>query len=165
MIKYISTAAALKCFSSAPLTRSLYRKLGNRLGNSRRSKGVMPSYYPERLKWVLRLQRQHHIVKNGDRILELGTGWLHWEALTLRLFYDIEAVLFDVWDNRQLGGLKNYVRQLAPMLNNGFHLTEAETRRARSLSNEILATESFESLYIFLCLKYFVEIFCSLCQF
>ena len=125
----------------------------------------MPSYYPERLKWVLRLQRQHHIVKNGDRILELGTGWLHWEALTLRLFYDIEAVLFDVWDNRQLGGLKNYVRQLAPMLNNAFHLTEAETRRARSLSNEILATESFESLYRLLGFKYVVESFGSLSQF
>ena len=32
--------------------------------------------------------------------------------MTLRLFYDIKAVLFDVWDNRQLGGLKNYIRQL-----------------------------------------------------
>ena len=69
---------------------------------------------PDRVKRMLRLQKNYNIVHHGDRILELGTGWLHWEALTLRLFYDIEAVLFDVWDNRQLGGLKNYLATVAP---------------------------------------------------
>src|SRR6202040_1146893 len=100
--------------------RSFYRRLGNTVGNRRRSSGVMPDYYAERVKRMLRLQKQYSIVSDGDRIIELGTGWLHWEALTLRLFYDIKAVLFDVWDNRQLGGLKNYVRQLKPMLSDGF---------------------------------------------
>src|SRR5438105_8986447 len=123
MLKYVTTAVALKCFSSCQLTRSVYRKLGNRVGDKRRSVGRLPTYYPERLKRMLRLIRNHGIVKNGDRILELGTGWLHWEALTLRLFFDIEAVLFDVWDNRQLGALKNYIRQLKPMLANGFQLS------------------------------------------
>ena len=80
----------------------------------------MPGYYPDRVKRMLRLQKNYNIVHHGDRILELGTGWLRWEALTLRLFYDIEAVLFDVWDNRQLGGLKNYLRQLRPLLSNNF---------------------------------------------
>jgi len=57
----------------------------------------MPGYYPDRVKRMLRLQKNYNIVHHGDRILELGTGWLRWEALTLRLFYDIEAVLFDVY--------------------------------------------------------------------
>src|SRR6266480_5853624 len=157
MVKYITTAVALKCFSSGPLMRSVYRSLGNQVGNKRRSSEAMPGYYAERVKRMLRLQRQHNIVRGGDRILELGTGWLHWEALTLRLFYDIEAVLFDVWDNRQLGALKNYVRQLGPMLNSGFGLTAAESQRAQSLIKQILKVESFEELYNLLGFKYVVE--------
>jgi len=48
------------------------------------------------------------------------------------LFYDNKAVLFDVWDNRQLGGLKNYARQLKPILR-GFELAEAEANKAHAL--------------------------------
>jgi SAM-dependent methyltransferase len=165
MVKYITTALALKFFSSGPLMRSLYRKLGNTVGNKRRSSGAMPGYYPHRVKRMLRLQKQHSIVRNGDRILELGTGWLHWEALTLRLFYDIKAVLFDVWDNRQLGGLKNYVQQLGPMLNDGFGLSEAEFGRAQSLIEEILKVESFDGLYELLGFEYVVESSGSVRQF
>src|SRR5205809_6358345 len=147
MVKYIATAIALKCFSCTPLTRSLYRQLGNRAGNNRRSVGTMPAYYPERVRRMLHLQREYGIVRDGDRILELGTGWLHWEALTLRLFYDVEAVLFDVWDNRQLGGVKNYLRQLRPMLNDDFELSVTALKRAQTLINEILKVNSFAELY------------------
>src|SRR5258708_7129618 len=122
MVKYVAVALALKAFSCGSLMRHLYRGLGNRVGGKRRTTGVMPDYYVERLQRMLRLNRQYQIVRDGDRILELGTGWLHWEALTLRLFFDIEAVLFDVWDNRQLGGLKNYLGQLSARLNDGFGL-------------------------------------------
>ncbi len=164
MVKYITTAVALKCFSSGPWMRSLYRRLGNTVGNKRRSSEAMPGYYPDRVKRILRLQKQHNMVRNGDRILELGTGWLHWEALTLRLFYDIEAVLFDVWDNRQLGGLKNYVRQLGPMLSDGFGLSAPELTRAQSLIEEILKVESFDQLYELLDFKYVVGSSGSLLQ-
>src|ERR1043165_3728637 len=102
MIKYIAVALSLKSFSCGPAMRLLYRQLGNKVGGRRRATGPMPGYYAERIKRMLRLTRQYNIVRDGDRILELGTGWLHWEALTLRLFFDIKAVLFDVWDNRQL---------------------------------------------------------------
>jgi hypothetical protein len=71
MIKYVSTAVALKCFSSTALTRKVYRSLGTRVGNKRRSAGTMPGYYADRVKRMLRLQRQHGIVKDGDRIMEL----------------------------------------------------------------------------------------------
>jgi len=165
MVKYITTAVALKCFSSSRLMRDLYRRLGNAVGNKRRSSEAIPAYYPDRVKRMLRLQRQNNIVNNGDRILELGTGWLHWEALTLRLFYDIEAVLFDVWDNRQLGGLKNYVRQLGPTLNDGFELSAPELKRAQSLIEEILKVESFDELYKLLGFEYVVESSGSLSQF
>jgi SAM-dependent methyltransferase len=165
MLKYIITAMALKVFSSNSLARGQYRKLGNSLGGTRRRTELMPGYYPERLKRMLRLQRQHNIVRDGDRILELGTGWLHWEALTLRLFVDIEAVLFDVWDNRQLQGLKNYLQQLRPLLNDGFGLSEAELRRAHSLIEAIIMVESFDDLYNLLGFRYVVESAGSLSQF
>jgi SAM-dependent methyltransferase len=165
MVKYITTAVALRGFSYSPATRSLYRSLGNRAGNKRRSSGPMPGYYPERVKRMLRLQRQYKIVREGERIMELGTGWLHWEALTLRLFCDIEALLIDVWDNRQLGGLKNYIRQLKPMLDDGFELSEAEVKRAQSLIETILKVESFSELYELLGFEYVVESSGSLAQF
>src|SRR5437667_6192452 len=157
MVKYVTTAVALKCFSSGPLMRSLYRRLGNTVGNKRRSSEAMPDYYPDRIKRMLRLQRQHNIVRSGDRIIELGTGWLHWEALTLRLFYDIEAVLFDVWDNRQLGAVKNYLRQLRPMLNDDFELSVTALKRAQTLIDEILKVNSFAELYELLGFEYVVE--------
>ena len=125
----------------------------------------MPGYYPERVKRMLRLNRQNEIVRNGDRILELGTGWLHWEALTLRLFFDIEAVLFDVWDNRQLGGLKNYVRQLRPLLEDGFQLLAEKVNRARAIIDAILKVSSFDELYNLLGFKYLVESSGSLSEF
>jgi len=165
MVKYITTAVALKCFSLNSFTRGIYRKLGNRVGGKRRRVGVMPGFYPERVKRITRLVKQHAIVKDGDRILELGTGWLHWEAITLRLFFDLEAVLFDVWDNRQLGGLKNYLKQLRPLLSTGFELSDAELRRAQSLIDSIIKVESFAELYQLLGFTYAVESSGSLDQF
>ena len=41
-------------------------------------------------------------------------------------------------DNRQLGGLQNYVRQLSPLLGNGFDLSPAELERARTLIDQIV---------------------------
>ena len=165
MVKYITTAVALKCFSSSSLMRTFYRRLGNAVGNKRRASETMPTYYAERLKRMLRLQKEHNILSSGDRILELGTGWLHWEALTLRLFYDIEAVLFDVWDNRQLGGLQNYVRQLRSMLSDGFGVSATKLKRAQSIIDEILMVQSFNELYELLGFKYVVENSGSLSQF
>ncbi len=165
MIKYIATAVALKGFSCGPQMRGIYRWLGNRFGNRRRGSGRMPDYYADRVKRMLRLNRQHGIVRDGDCIFELGTGWLHWEALTLRLFFDIKAVLYDVWDNRQLGGLKNYLRQLGPLLNNGFELSPEELQRAQSLIEAILKVESFAELYKLLGFEYVVESSGSLSRF
>jgi SAM-dependent methyltransferase len=125
----------------------------------------MPTYYPDRLRRMLRLQKEHQLVRDGDRILELGTGWLHWEALTLRLFYDIEALLFDVWDNRQLGGLVNYVRQLRPMLEHGLDLSQTQISRAQCLIDKIIHVRSFDDLYDLMGFQYVVDSSGSLSRF
>jgi len=158
MVKYVATAAALKCFSAGPYMPKLYRRLGNLAGNRRRGTGQIPAYYLERLKRFIRLQRKYGLVQDGDRVLELGTGWMHWEAITTRLLLDSHAVLFDVWDNRQLGGLKNYVAQLGPALkDNGFELSAAEYERAQLLIREIGKVNSFEELYRLLDFEYVLE--------
>jgi len=166
VVKYVLTAVALKCFSAGPPMRRLYRIMGNLAGNRRRGTTSIPSYYLERIKRLLRLQGQYGLVHDGDRILELGTGWLHWEALTTRLFFDIEAALFDVWDNRQLAGLKNYVAQLGAILRAG-HLgvSALESARAESLIQTIMKVDSFEELYKLLNFEYVIESAGSLNQF
>jgi hypothetical protein len=165
MVKYVAAAVALKCLSSTSATRSLYRRVSNAVGNSKRAAGPMPAYYLERVKRTLEVANKYQIVRDGDRIIELGTGWLHWEALTLRLFWDVEAVLYDVWDNRQLGGLKNYWGQFRNMLETELGLRPAQLRRARSVLDTITTVDSFEELYAKLGLRYVVETSGSLEQF
>jgi hypothetical protein len=165
MFKYVASAVALKCFSAGPVMRGLYRAAGNRVGNKHRQAGVMPQYYLERVKRTVRIAKEYGIVRDGARVIELGTGWLHWEALTLRLFWDIEAICFDVWDNRQLGGLKNYWNQLGGLLESHLDLTAAQLRRAREILTIISKVESFDELYSTLGFKYVVDAEGSLRQF
>ncbi len=157
MLRYTATGLALKCFSASAATRAMYRHIGNRLGNRSRRLGVMPAFYADRLKRMLRLSREVGFVRDGDRILELGTGWMHWEAFALRLFYDVQGVLYDVWDNRQLEGMKNYFGQLAPMLEDGFGLSEEQIVRARGRIRQIQEARSFEELYEIFGFEYVVE--------
>jgi predicted SAM-dependent methyltransferase len=111
------------------------------------------------------LHKTYNLVRNGDRIIELGTGWLHWEALTTRLFVDVQAVLFDVWDNRQMSGLKNYVAQLSLILEeSGFGLSVHELSRTQSVIQSILKVGTFDELYKLLEFEYLVESSSSLKQ-
>jgi hypothetical protein len=156
MIKYVAAAMTLKAFSAHPSTMRLYRELGNKFGSKKRATGTMPNYYFERLSRMVRLHKRHGTLKNGDRLLELGTGWLHWEAITCRLFFDIEAVLFDVWDNRQLSGLKNYIGQLDRMLDR-LDVEGLDLDHAHRLIAEIRKTENFKDLYDLLGFRYCVD--------
>jgi hypothetical protein len=137
--------------------RRVYRTVANHVGDRRRGIGVVPAYYLQRFKRIVRLNREHQIVGHGDRILELGTGWLHWEALTLRLLWDVQAVLFDVWDNRQLSGLKNYCRQLSAVLDHDLGLTTSEICRSTRILEQIAAVRSFDELYHHLGFEYVVR--------
>ncbi len=156
MLRYIAAAMALKGFSSCTTAKDLYRALGNKLGAEKRANSAMPAYYLERVNRMLRLNREYNFIKAGGKLIELGTGWLHWEALTTRLFFDIEAVLFDVWDNRQLGGLLNYISQFNAILEQS-EADAAQRKQARLLINEILKVNSFEQLYSLLDFEYVIN--------
>lgn len=156
MLRYVIAANTLKLFSRSESTRRAYRALGNTLGGRKRAKCLMPKSYFMRLKNFLHLNRRYGILKDGDKLLELGTGWLHWDAIVARLFFDIECVLFDVWDNRQMCGLQNYIAQLDDMIED-IDVDYIQRNRAHSLIAEIRKKNSFKELYDFLGFRYVVD--------
>jgi SAM-dependent methyltransferase len=157
MLKYVAVAAALKFFSCGTAARKAYRVLGNLAGGKARRDAPMPSYYLERIKWKADLCRKYDILRDGGLVLELGTGWVHWEAITLRLFWDINAILYDVWDNRQLGALMSFLRQVDSAFEKGYTIDGMDMGRARRLLRQILEVESFEELYRLLGFRYVLD--------
>ena len=136
----------------------LYRRLGNHYGAKNRVNSDIPELYLDRLKAMNDLAQRYGIVKDGNKILELGTGWLHWEAISLRLFYDVEAVLFDVWDNRQMSALKHHVAQLRERMDRSLvDVSDDVLARARSRIDLILHAKSFDELYESLGFQYVVN--------
>jgi ubiquinone/menaquinone biosynthesis C-methylase UbiE len=164
-IQYLALASVLKVFSATPATRRMYRTLGNLLGARSRASGKMPGYYRERVERMIDLSVTQPVPRDGCRVIELGTGWMHWEALTMRLFYDIEAILFDVWDNRQLPALKNYLRQLIPAIQSFSAISDGRRSRAITLAREVLKLKRFEEIYELLGMTYVVQSDGSLRQF
>lgn len=158
MLKYTVTSIALKTFSSNFLTRRMYRYLGNTYGVRKRVHDDIPEYYIDRIKRMLDLCRNGQIIiRNGDNILEVGTGWLHWEAMTIKLFYDVEATLFDVWDNRQFDALKHYFLMLGKSVDHKLELSTVERQRAHEIINLILSASTIDTLYQKLGFKYIVD--------
>ncbi len=157
MIRYHVTALGLKCFSSCKPARSLYRALGNSVGNRKRAAGSMPSTYFERAQRNFVSCLKYAPLRENDLVLEIGTGWAHWEALTLRLFFDFKAFLYDVWDNRQLAALKSFVRQLETRFGQDGFLEGCDFDRARALIKKIEGVTSFDELYGMLGFRYVLD--------
>lgn len=116
----------------------------------------MPSYYLERINRMLRIAKSYGVPKDGDRLIELGTGWLHWEAITIKLFFDVHGILYDVWDNRQLSALKGYLRQLDELLDHT-EADQAQQESARRLISKIQAATSYNDLYKLLQFEYVLD--------
>jgi cyclopropane fatty-acyl-phospholipid synthase-like methyltransferase len=157
MVKYVMTAAALKFFSTTPQTKQLYRLLGNTLGQRMRIQHGLNRQYLDRAKQILELCEKHHAIQKGDRLLEIGTGWLHWESTILRLFYDVEITLFDVWDNRQLGSYKQYFGQLEEVIDKELAMDPMQRERVHTLLRAILKASSFDEIYTLLGFRYVIN--------
>lgn len=157
MLKYRTVALALKAFSVSPATRALYRTVGNRYGGLGRAKNNIPDYYFSRVERNLRWCTKYCPLQPDDMLAELGTGWVHWEALTLRLFYDFRAELYDVWDNRQFEALRSFLRQLRTRFGQDGYLREYDCERAAWLIGRIEQMAGFEELYKLLGFRYEVD--------
>ena len=117
----------------------------------------MPFYYYERVQRNIAICRRYGLPGPEDCLLELGTGWVHWEAITLRLFFDFKAILYDVWDNRQLSALKSYVRQLVARFGRNGFLEGCDFDRARDVARKIEQATNFEHIYDMLGFRYVVD--------
>lgn len=157
MIKYVITAAELKLFSTSPQTKQIYRLLGNTLGQRRRIRHGLDEQYMERARWILKLCEKHHAVQNGDRLLEIGTGWLHWESTIIRLFYDVEITLFDVWDNRQFGAYQRCLKQLEEIIDRELEMDPTQHDRIHGLLRAISKASSFDEVYNLLGFQYVIN--------
>lgn len=156
MLKYVAAAQALRMFSATDGTRRLYRSLANKVGGKSRGAAMRPGYIM-RAERNLRFIEECGAIQDGMHVLELGTGWVHWEAFYTRLFYDVQCTLFDVWDNRQFAGFINYARQLQLGLRNEVDRPEGALARAEALLDQALATASFEDLYRLLGWRYVID--------
>lgn len=65
------------------------------------------------------------------------------EAMTIRLFFDIEAGMFDVWDNRQFAALKRYFSLLDGLLDHKIDLNNVQRARAHRLIRQIVSAAWF----------------------
>lgn len=147
MLRYALAAAAFKAFSAAPPTKRLYRTLGNTFGARKRARVGLPPLYVERARGIVEQVRRFDLVRPGDRLLELGTGWLHWESTVLRLFFDVRVTLFDVWDNRQFAPFQRYFSDFARVVDAEIAMAPAERERVHGLLSRIARTESFDEAY------------------
>lgn len=152
MLRYFLAAQALRAFSINEGTRKLYRKVGNVVGGRKRAAGL-PDHYLTRADGNLRIVEERGLIRDGMRVMEIGTGWAHWEALFVRCFYDVEAVLMDVWDNRQFGGFLRYASELQERLPD-LGRPAAQTNKAHKVLDRVLACSSFEEVYDALSFRY-----------
>ncbi len=157
MIKYWLTAASLKFFSATSQTRRLYRLLGNTVGSRSRRRQGLTAEYAGRVGTFLDFCAKYHPLRPGDQLLEVGTGWMHWESTILRLFHDVRITLFDVWDNRQFDAYIAICRQLPPVIDGLTQLPEARRQKAQQTLQEILRTRSFDELYELLGFRYLLN--------
>lgn len=157
MIKYTLMAATLKFFSLSPQTKRLYRFLGNTVGQRARVQRGLEQPYVERVQRILALFEKHHAIQDGSKLLEIGTGWVHWESTILRLFYDVEITLFDVWDNRNLQAYKAYCRQLEKIIDDVVAMDVARRQRVHELLQAIVDAPSFDDIYALLGFRYVID--------
>ncbi len=151
------TAAALKMFSISPQTKRFYRLLGNILDQRRRIQEGLNEYYVDRARKILELCERHYTIQKGNRLLEIGTGWMHWESMIIRLFYDVEITMFDVWDNRYFGAYKQYFRQFEGIIVTEISMDQTQYKRVHKLLQAISKASSFDEIYNLFELQYVIN--------
>ncbi|HWM44759.1 MAG TPA: methyltransferase domain-containing protein [Burkholderiales bacterium] len=159
MIRYGMAALAFKTFSLNDATKQAYRWLGNRFGAKRRQNADL-DVYVRRGNLLVELYRKHAAPRPADRVLELGTGWMHWYAVYLRLFFDVRITTLDVWDNRQFAAFKSCFSRLRARMDR-----EPVPPACRAALDGVLAAQSFEQAYAALGLNHVIVPDGSLAQF
>ncbi len=157
MFKYMMYVNAARLFSLSPQTLRLYRFLGNILLERQRIHAGLPKKYVDRARLLYEICQRHSIAPVGGKVLEVGTGWVHWEGMIIRLLYDVELTLFDVWDNRLWNAFKQYFEQFDKVVDQELQLSPAQTERVHQLLHKILQADSFTAVYELLGSQYIIN--------
>jgi SAM-dependent methyltransferase len=152
MIRYVLAAVALKSFSLNGASKRLYRWTGNTIGSRRRAANIDIAAYISRGDLLVDLCNKYFAVRDGQRLLEIGTGWMHWFAIYLRLFVDGEIATMDVWDNRQFGALRAAFTKFETAL-----VARGASPHACANLRSLLAATSFADVYDRLKLSYVIS--------
>jgi hypothetical protein len=156
MLRYIGASVVANAFSVTPGTRRSYRSLANGLEIRRRTRTGLPDYYLRRVRGLISQVEGNLKLGPEDSILEIGTGYVHWESFILRLVADVETTMFDVVDNRLFPVFKLYVSQLEPHLET-IGLAPERIPAARELVDTVQNATSFEALYAKLSWRYIID--------
>ena len=156
MLRYIGASVVANAFSVTPGTRRSYRSLANGLEIRRRTRTGLPDYYLQRVRRLISQVEGNLKLGPEDSILEIGTGYVHWESFILRLVADAETTMFDVVDNRLFPVFKLYVSQLEPYLET-IGLAPERVPAARAIVDTVQNATSFEALYEELSWHYIID--------
>jgi SAM-dependent methyltransferase len=157
VIRYTLAAAALKSFSLTPATRSAYRRLGNVVETARRLRGgEVPEYYFDEVVKLSQLMRTNQVIADGDRVFELGTGFVHWQSVVAKLFADVRPIMFDVVDDRLWKVFLTYMAELKAALPR-LDLPDDRIAPAQQLLDRLLASHAFDEAYEVLGAEYILH--------
>ncbi|MGX7951732.1 methyltransferase domain-containing protein [Tsuneonella sp. HG249] len=156
MLRYRLAAGALKAFSLNDTTRRAYRRLGNAIGGQARSRKIKANAVGKADR-SLRFMESHGAIRDRMRLLELGSGWVHWEALFARCFYDVEIILFDMWDNRQFAGFRHHAAALRDAIPSLTTRRPEAREEAVALLSRVIDCADFSEVYRLLGWRYLVD--------
>ena len=155
--KYATAANVARLFSLTRQTRRSYRVLGNAYEGRKRVREGLPDRYLERANVLLALCDRHEVLQAHDRVLELGTGWMHWEGMILRLFAEADVSLFDVVNNRLWSAFQAYFARLDQVLDESIDVDAERLARAHAALRAIEGADSFDEVYRLLEMRYVVD--------
>lgn len=158
MIKYVLAAQFLKVLSFNALTKQFYRNvLGDVCGARRRTRQGLSEAYIERSKLELTLLKQYGLLRDDVKMLEVGTGWVHFFGIFPCLFAGLRVTLSDVWDCRQFGPFLKFFEELEGRLHSDYDLAPEELLRAQGVLAQIKRAASFEDVYRIINAEYVVD--------
>lgn len=157
MIRYFAVPLVCKLFSLSSYTRRFYRILANIIGERIRISKGLNEFYISQAKEILQLLSKYQIGEKGEKILELGTGWMHFGSIVIRLFYDVKITTYDIRDNRQLSAVKKIFQEFGNMINDFVIVNALPQKYSYEMLNKIQKVKSFGELYALLGFKYIVN--------
>ena len=156
MLRYLGASVVANAFSATPTTQRSYRRLANGLETWRRTRKGLPELYVARVGLLAAFIERNLNLTAEDSVLEIGTGWVHWESLITRLVCDARVTMFDVVDSRLFPVFKLYAQALRPLLVT-IGLSAERIERANALLDAVEEATSFEQVYSALSWNYVID--------